>query len=85
MTNNNIYLTINATNFINYTTCFGPNGPSAGVSIYTLSTNELQCELYTSSITYICHIWSHVLTSTLLGDINLCETIVSDIKVKIAL
>jgi hypothetical protein len=27
MTNNDMDLTGDATNFINYTTCFGPNGP----------------------------------------------------------
>jgi hypothetical protein len=36
--NNDIYSTVYATNFINYTTCFPPNGPSSGVSLYTLST-----------------------------------------------
>jgi hypothetical protein len=38
MPSNDIYLTVYATNFINYTTCFGPNGSSSGVSIYTSST-----------------------------------------------
>jgi hypothetical protein len=38
MTNNDTYITVYATNFINYTICFGPDGPSSGVSIYTLST-----------------------------------------------
>jgi hypothetical protein len=36
--NNDMYSTVYAANFINYTTCFGPNGPSSGVSFYTLST-----------------------------------------------
>jgi hypothetical protein len=33
-----IYSTVYAANFINYTTCFGLNGPSLGVSLFTLST-----------------------------------------------
>jgi hypothetical protein len=42
-----------------YTTCFGPNGPSSGVSIYTLSTVELQLEFYTVSLKHISHIQPH--------------------------
>jgi hypothetical protein len=37
-TNHDAYLNVYATNFINYTICFGPNGSSSGVSIYTSST-----------------------------------------------
>jgi hypothetical protein len=54
MTNNDTYLTVYATNFINYTTCFGPNGPSSDVSLYQLI--ELQRELHIFSFTYV-HIW----------------------------
>jgi hypothetical protein len=50
---------------------------------------ELQRELHTFSLTYLVHrlyTATLVVTSTLLGDINLCGTIASpDIKVKIAL
>jgi hypothetical protein len=73
MTNNDTYLTVYATNFINYTTCFGPNGPSSGVStLYII--NLLNCNV---SFIHRSYMATLVLTSTLHGDINLCGTIAS--------
>jgi hypothetical protein len=49
----NIYSTVYATVFFNYTTCFDPNGSSSGVFSYTSFTIELQREIHTYLLTYI--------------------------------
>jgi hypothetical protein len=69
MTNNDTYLTVYATNFINYTTRFGPNGPSSGVSIYTLSTYWIATwALYILTYIHRSYTATLIFTSTLLGD-----------------
>jgi hypothetical protein len=42
MTNNDIYSTVYAGNFINYTTRLGPNGPSSGVSFIHYQLTDMR-------------------------------------------
>jgi hypothetical protein len=89
MTNNDIYLTIYTANFINYTTCFGPNGPSSVFPFISNQLTELQREHRTFSLTYIGHIHVRPHSFSLppyLGILTSVEQLyLPDIEVKIAL
>jgi hypothetical protein len=53
MTNNDIYSTVYAANFINYTTCFGPNGHLQVFPFIHYQLTELQRELHTFSLFFL--------------------------------